>query len=156
MHCVIGSLRNATCQIAQQCAASSKTDEATFHTKGAPFYGPGHTAKMLRMLSLLGTSDKSNRWTTTNKYCLIRPTMELNVHPNTEKDDVWSEDDMIEFTANGLWFVPQCQKCFLTNKYLHHGDKICRHTWQAQRLDKTGDYIQLAGIRASTMTNSIK
>ncbi len=48
--------------------------------------------------------------------------------PNTEKDNVWSENDMIEFTANGLWFAPQCQKCFLTNKYLHHGDKICGHT----------------------------
>jgi hypothetical protein len=48
---------------------------------------------------------------------------------------------MIEFTANGLWFAPQCQKCFWTNKYLHHDDKICGHTWQAHRLDKTGGYI---------------
>jgi hypothetical protein len=61
--------------------------------------------------------------------------------PNTERDHEWSEEDMIEFTANGLWFAPQCQKCFRTNKYLHHADKICGHTWQAHRLDKAGDYI---------------
>jgi hypothetical protein len=48
---------------------------------------------------------------------------------------------MIEFTANGLWFAPHCQQCFRTNKYLHHSDKICGHTWQTHRLDKTGDYI---------------
>jgi hypothetical protein len=61
--------------------------------------------------------------------------------PNIEKDHVWKEDDMIKFTANGLWFAPHCQKCFPTNKYFHHDDKICGHTWQAQRLDKTGNYI---------------
>jgi hypothetical protein len=61
--------------------------------------------------------------------------------PNTEQDIVWKEDDMMEFTVNGLWFALDCQKCFLTNKYLHHGNKICGHIWQAQRLDKTGDYI---------------
>jgi hypothetical protein len=60
---------------------------------------------------------------------------------NTERDHEWSEEDMIEFTANGLWFSPQCQKCFRTNKYLNHGDKICGHTWQAHKLGKTGDYI---------------
>ncbi len=80
MRCVIGNLRNATCQIAQQCAASSKTGTATLHTKGAPFYGPGHTDGMSRTLSLLGASVESTTWTTTNRYCLIRPTMELNVH----------------------------------------------------------------------------
>jgi hypothetical protein len=61
--------------------------------------------------------------------------------PNTERDHEWSEENMIEFTAKGLWFAPQCLKWFQTNKYLHHGDKICGHTWQAHRLDKTGDYI---------------
>jgi hypothetical protein len=61
--------------------------------------------------------------------------------PNTERDHEWSEEDMIEFTANGLWFALQYQKSFWTNKYLHHSDKICGHIWQAHRLDKTGDYI---------------
>jgi hypothetical protein len=51
--------------------------------------------------------------------------------PNTEKDHVLSEEDVVDFTAKGLWFTPQCQKCFLTNKYLHYGDTICGHTWQA-------------------------
>ena len=60
---------------------------------------------------------------------------------NTERDHEWSEEDMIEFTANGLWFAPDCQKCFQTNKYLNHSDTICGHTWQAHRLDKTGGYI---------------
>jgi hypothetical protein len=31
--------------------------------------------------------------------------------------------------------------CSRTNKYLTHGDKLCGHTWQPHRLDKTGDYI---------------
>jgi hypothetical protein len=79
MHCVIGDLRNATCKIAPQCAVTSKTDAATLHTKGAPFYGPGHTDKMLRTLSQLGASVKNTTWTTSNRYCSIRPTMELNV-----------------------------------------------------------------------------
>jgi hypothetical protein len=48
---------------------------------------------------------------------------------------------VIEFTANGLWFAPNCKKCFRTNKYLTHGDKLCGHTWQPHRLDKTGGYI---------------
>jgi hypothetical protein len=47
----------------------------------------------------------------------------------------------MEFTANGLWFAPNCEKCFRTNKYFTHGDKICGHSWQPYRLDKTGDYI---------------
>jgi hypothetical protein len=63
------------------------------------------------------------------------------VWPNTERDKEWSEEDVIKFTANGLWFAPNCEKCFWTNKYLTHGDKLCRHTWQPHRLDKTGDYI---------------
>ncbi len=50
---------------------------------------------------------------------------------------------MIEFTANGLWFAPDCKKCFRTNKFLTHGDKLCGHTWQPHRHDKTGDYILL-------------
>jgi hypothetical protein len=61
--------------------------------------------------------------------------------PNTERDHEWSEEDMIEFTANGLWFAPDCEKCFRTNKYLTHGDKLCGHSWQPHRLDKTGDCI---------------
>jgi len=61
--------------------------------------------------------------------------------PNTERDHEWPEDDVMEFTANGLWFAPDCEKCFRTNKYLTHGDKICGHSWQPHRLDKTGDYI---------------
>jgi hypothetical protein len=61
--------------------------------------------------------------------------------PNTERDHEWSEKEMIEFTANGLWFAPDCNKCFRTNKYLTHGDKLCGHTWQAHRLDKTGAYL---------------
>ncbi len=48
---------------------------------------------------------------------------------------------MIEFTANGLWFAPDCKKCFRTNKYLTHGGKLCGHSWRPHRLDKTGDYI---------------
>jgi hypothetical protein len=66
--------------------------------------------------------------------------------PNTERDHEWSEEDMTEFTATGLWFVPQCQKCFRTNKNLHRGNKICGHTWQAHRLDKTGHYILFPSI----------
>jgi hypothetical protein len=61
--------------------------------------------------------------------------------PNTERDHEWSEEDMTEFTANGLWFAPDCKKCFRTNKYLTHGDKLCGHTWQSHRLDKTGGYL---------------
>ncbi len=47
----------------------------------------------------------------------------------------------MDFTANGLWFAPDCETCFRTNKYLTHGDKVCGHSWQPHRLDKTGDYI---------------
>ena len=36
---------------------------------------------------------------------------------------------------------PIAKKCFWTNKYLTHGDKLCEHTWQPHRLDKTGGYI---------------
>jgi hypothetical protein len=61
--------------------------------------------------------------------------------PNTERDHEWSEEDVIEFTANGLWFALDCKKCFQTNKYLTCGDMLCGHTWQPHRLDKTGDYI---------------
>jgi hypothetical protein len=48
--------------------------------------------------------------------------------PNTERDHEWPEDDVMEFTANGLWFAPDCEKCFRTNKYLTHGDKVCGHS----------------------------
>jgi hypothetical protein len=37
-------------------------------------------------------------------------------------------------------FAPDCKESFLTNKYCHIGDKISRHTWHKQTLDKTGDY----------------
>jgi hypothetical protein len=30
---------------------------------------------------------------------------------------------------------------FPDKQYLTHGDKICGHSWQPHRLDKTGDYI---------------
>jgi hypothetical protein len=60
---------------------------------------------------------------------------------NTARDHEWSEEDVMVFTANGLWFAPDCEKCFRTNKYLTHGDKIFGHSWQPHRLDKTGDYI---------------
>ncbi len=60
---------------------------------------------------------------------------------NTKRDHEWYEEDVIEFTANGLWFAPDCEKCFRTNKYLTHGDKLCGHSWQPHRLDKTRDYI---------------
>ncbi len=76
-----------------------------------------------------------------NKQVLPNQTNNGTECPWAWKDHVLSEEDMIEFTANGLWFAPQFQKCILTNKYLHHSDKICGHTWQAQRLDKTRDYI---------------
>ncbi len=36
---------------------------------------------------------------------------------------------------------PIAKKCFWTNKYLTHGDKLCGHTWQPHRHDKTGGYI---------------
>ncbi len=55
--------------------------------------------------------------------------------PNTERDHEWSEEDVIEFTANGLWFAPDCKKCFGTNKNLTHGDKLCGHTRRPHRLD---------------------
>jgi hypothetical protein len=47
----------------------------------------------------------------------------------------------MEFTANGIWLAPNYEKYFRTNKYLTHSDKICGHSWQPHRLDKTGDYI---------------
>jgi hypothetical protein len=61
--------------------------------------------------------------------------------PNTAKDHEWPEEDVMEFTANGLWFAPDCEKCFWTNKYLTHSDKICAHSWQPHRLDKIGGCI---------------
>jgi hypothetical protein len=61
--------------------------------------------------------------------------------PNTENYIVWKEDDMMEFTANELWFAPNYKECFLTHKFRHHGNKICGHNWQAQRLNETGDHI---------------
>ncbi len=61
--------------------------------------------------------------------------------PNTARDHEWPEEAVMEFTANGLWFAPDCEKCFRTNKYLTHGDEICGHSWQPHRLDKTGNYI---------------
>jgi hypothetical protein len=118
-HCVIGNVGNATCQIAQQYAVSSKTVATTLYTKGAPFYGPGHMDKMSRSMSLLGAFAKSTTWTTTKTSCQIRPTMEQNdpwAWPNTEKDIEWKEPDMSEFIANGLWFAPNCKECFLINK----------------------------------------
>jgi hypothetical protein len=59
---------------------------------------------------------------------------------NTVRDHEWSEEDVMGFTANGLWFSPDCEMCFRTNKYFTHGDKICGHSWQPHRLDKTGNY----------------
>jgi hypothetical protein len=47
----------------------------------------------------------------------------------------------MEFTANGLWFAPDCEKCLRTIKYLTHGDKVCGHSWRPHGLDKTGNYI---------------
>jgi hypothetical protein len=75
--------------------------------------------------------------------------------PNTEKDHVWKENDMMEFTANGLWFVPHCQKYFLTNKYL---------TMVIRFVDTPGKHRDLIRqettsffhIRAFTRMNSIK
>jgi hypothetical protein len=48
--------------------------------------------------------------------------------PNTERGCEWPEEDVMEFTANGLWFAPDCEKCFRTNKYFTHGDKVCGHS----------------------------
>ncbi len=87
-------------------------DATTLHTKGAQFYGPGHMDGMSRTLSLLDASAKSTTWTTTKKSCQIRPTMGTEcpwAWPNTEKDIVWEEDDMVEFIANGLWFATNCK-----------------------------------------------
>jgi hypothetical protein len=56
-----------------------KDGAATLHIKGASFYGQGHTDGMLRTLSQLGASVKNTTWTTTKRYCLLRPTMVLTV-----------------------------------------------------------------------------
>ncbi len=82
VHCVIGNLRNATWQIAPRCTDSSKTDAATLHTKGASFYGQGHTDGMSSALSQLGASVENTTWTTTKRYCLLRPTRERTVNEN--------------------------------------------------------------------------
>ncbi len=79
--------------------------------------------------------------------------------PNTERDYAWSEEDMIEFTGNGLWFVPNCKKCFRTNKCLNRG-KICFVDTSGKHVDlikqeATSCSHRFVGIRASTMTNSI-
>jgi hypothetical protein len=66
--------------------------------------------------------------------------------PNTERDHEWPEDNVMEFSANGLWFAPDCGECFRTNKYLTHGDKVCGHSWRPHRLDKTGDYIMFPSL----------
>jgi hypothetical protein len=148
MHCVISNLRNATCQIALQCTVSSKMDAATLHSKGAPFYGPGHTDKMSR--TKLIEHFCQEHYMDYDKQVLLNQTNNgtecLWAWPNTERDHEWSKEDMIEFTAKRLWFVPDCKKCFRTNKYLNHGDKICGHTWQAHRLDKTGGYILFSSL----------
>jgi hypothetical protein len=105
MRCVIGDLRNATCQIAQQFAVSSKMDAATLHTKGAPFYGPGHTDGMSRTLSQLDASVKNREhYMDYDKQVLPNQTDYgtecLWAWLNTERDHEWSEEGMIEFTAN--------------------------------------------------------
>jgi hypothetical protein len=79
MHCVIGDLRNATCQIGLQGTVSSKMDALTLRTKGAQFYGQGHTDGMSTALSHLGASVENTTWTTTKRYCRLRPTMERTV-----------------------------------------------------------------------------
>ena len=78
IHCVIGNLRNATCRTSHQCAVNSKTFATRLHTKGAPFYGPGHMDGMSMTSSLLVAYAKSTTWTATKMSCQIRPTVGLN------------------------------------------------------------------------------
>jgi hypothetical protein len=35
----------------------------------------------------------------------------IGAWPNTARAHEWPEEDVMEFTANGLWFAPDCEKC---------------------------------------------
>ncbi len=62
-----------------RCTVSSQMDAATLHTKGAQFFGQGPTDGMSTALSHLGASVENITWTTTKRYCRLRPTMEWTV-----------------------------------------------------------------------------
>ena len=64
-----------------------------------------HFPKYSRILS----SHESNN---TNNQLSVLP-----YNPNTDYGD--PEPDPDELNSNGLWFAPQCEKCFLTNKWQH-------------------------------------
>ena len=146
------------------CNAMSvqKTDAATLHTKGAPFYGKGYMDGMSRTLSWLGASVENTTWTTTDRYCLLRPTMVLTVfgHGQIQRE-----------TMSGL------RRTWLSSLQMDSG--LCPNaksdSWQSNTVTMVMRFVdipgehrylikqetmsfshQLAGIRAFTMTNSIK
>jgi hypothetical protein len=79
--------------------------------------------------------------------------------PNNERDHEWPKDDVMEFTANGLWFDPTVRRVSgRTNilptviKYVNtHGNHI-----DLTKQVTTYCSHHFAGIRASTTTSSTK
>ncbi len=162
VHCVIINLRNANWQIAPWCTVSSKTDAATLHSKGAPSYGQGHTNGMSRTLSQLGASVKNTTWTTTKRYCLLRPTMVLTVfgHGLIQRETMSSlrrtwlsslqMDSGLHPTAKSVSgpinILPMVISFVAT-----HGNHI-----DLIKQEATSCSHHFAGIRDSTTTNSTK
>ncbi len=162
IHCVIGNLINATCQIGPWCAVSSQTDVATLRTKGAQFFGQGPMDRMSTALSHLGTSVKNITWTTRKRYFWLRPTMERTV---------FGHGLILQETMSGLrrtwWSSLQMDSGLHTSVRIVSGQTNFL-PMVIRFVDTHGNHIDLtkqvttscshhfAGIRASTTTNSTK
>jgi hypothetical protein len=72
--------------------------------------------------------------------------------PNTERDHEWSEEKLIDFTANGLWFAPDCKVSGQTNILPMLIRIVDTHGKQIDLIkqEATSCSHRFAGIRAST------
>ncbi len=80
-------------------------------------------------------------------YCQPVPPEETDNETDCRwKERLWSEPDIEEIISNGLWFAPTCTDCFLVNKYISIGEKICNHPWKEHQLNATGEYILFPSV----------
>jgi hypothetical protein len=63
-----------------------------------------------------------------------------------KQDRMWSELDIEGINSNGLWFAPMCIVCFLMNKYIGIGEKLCSHSWKEHWFNTNSEYILFPSV----------
>ncbi len=113
-------------------------------------------------LSQLGASVDNSSWTTTNRYCPIRLTMELNVfgHGQTQRETMSGlRRTRLSSLQMDSGLRPNAKSVSgqinIFTMVIRFGDIPGKHI-DLMKQETASFSHQLAGIRASTMTHSIK